>query len=713
MKNLSLLVTVVMFMYNTTYSQNFIRDINIPVITNGNQLLNPWAGGLNSPQFSAIDLNNDGIKDLFVFEPVSGRVLTFINNGTPNQVDYHYAPQYASAFPAMHDWVKLVDYNCDGKEDVFTYGNAGITVYKNISGGSALQFALVTSQINTIYGTIASNLYVNAATHPGLIDMDGDGDLDVLANDVSGFGLQFHKNYSIENYGICDSLIFQLDTSDWGGANLQRLSMVQSNHGKTLLPLDNDGDGDIDLITDETPSSANPKTYLNYYENTGNSSNAILTLEDSIFPSYNVPAHIYPAYPEAYYLDLNNDNKKDLIVAPGPNNNSSQDIQNVLFYQNTSSSGVNNFNYIKNDLLVGDMIDVGTQSKVAFFDVDNDGLKDLILGNKYKMDSSSNNYISTLTYYRNTGSATNPAFTFVTDNFENTLALGLTGLTPAFGDLDGDGDEDMILGNSDGSLTLYTNTAGAGNPANFVFNQNNFSSIDVGHNSSPQIVDVNRDGLPDLLIGEASGNLNYYQNIGTLSTPVFSNSPNTNFGGVNVTKWNAIFGNSMPLLYDNNGSYELLVGSESGYLYHYNNIDGNLSGNFTLLDSVYGNIYEPTSATISATDINGDGTMDIAVGNYAGGVTIYVQTATAVNELTAGNEQLSIVPNPASDVCTIYGTGMQNAALNIYDLTGRLILKKNFIESIWLDVRNFSKGIFIVEVKNENGTSFRGKFVKD
>ncbi|MBL4578584.1 MAG: hypothetical protein JKX74_08930, partial [Flavobacteriales bacterium] len=31
-------------------------------------LKNPWAGGLNSPQFSQIDLNGDGIKDLFIYE---------------------------------------------------------------------------------------------------------------------------------------------------------------------------------------------------------------------------------------------------------------------------------------------------------------------------------------------------------------------------------------------------------------------------------------------------------------------------------------------------------------------------------------------------------------------------------------------------------------------------------------------------------------------
>src|SRR4051812_8780602 len=49
-------------------AQSFAPALSIPVTVNGNTLVNAWAGGLNSPQFSEIDLNGDGIKDLFVFE---------------------------------------------------------------------------------------------------------------------------------------------------------------------------------------------------------------------------------------------------------------------------------------------------------------------------------------------------------------------------------------------------------------------------------------------------------------------------------------------------------------------------------------------------------------------------------------------------------------------------------------------------------------------
>ena len=84
---------------------NLVYYDTIPVTLDGaTQLKNPWAGGLNSPQFSPIDLNGDGIKDLFVFERgYNGKVLTFINQGTPNEVDYFHAPEYESIFPKIEN----------------------------------------------------------------------------------------------------------------------------------------------------------------------------------------------------------------------------------------------------------------------------------------------------------------------------------------------------------------------------------------------------------------------------------------------------------------------------------------------------------------------------------------------------------------------------------------------------------------------------------
>jgi hypothetical protein len=127
----------------------------LPLVSYNQNLLDspleyPWAGGLNSPQFGKIDINLDGIKDLVIFDRQGNRILPFINDGIPDSVCYSFHPELASLFPAMHDWVFFYDYDCDGKEDIFTYGNGSIRVFHNISD-TVLKFELVTNMIESYY----------------------------------------------------------------------------------------------------------------------------------------------------------------------------------------------------------------------------------------------------------------------------------------------------------------------------------------------------------------------------------------------------------------------------------------------------------------------------------------------------------------------------------------------------------------------------------
>ena len=90
----------------------------------------------------------------------------------------------------------------------------------------------------------------------------------------------------------------------------------------------------------------------------------------------------------------------------------------------------------------------------VFADIDGDGDLDAFIGNQD----------GTTSFYRNTGAATAPAFTA-----EGGLApFGLpdTGFSanPTFADIDGDGDLDGFISASGGSLTFFRNTGSATNP---------------------------------------------------------------------------------------------------------------------------------------------------------------------------------------------------------------------------------------------------------
>ncbi|MDX5321096.1 MAG: VCBS repeat-containing protein, partial [Bacteroidota bacterium] len=134
------------FLMNSSFAQKEILYLSngLRFLDEQNDtILEPFIGGFVAPQFSEIDLNNDGVKDLFVFDRSGNKVLTFINEGKAGQVSYVHAPKYEFAFPALRNWVLLRDYNCDGKEDIFSGSiQHGVTVYKNVSLGDSLMFEL-------------------------------------------------------------------------------------------------------------------------------------------------------------------------------------------------------------------------------------------------------------------------------------------------------------------------------------------------------------------------------------------------------------------------------------------------------------------------------------------------------------------------------------------------------------------------------------------
>ena len=95
---------------------------------------------------------------------------------------------------------------------------------------------------------------------------------------------------------------------------------------------------------------------------------------------------------------------------------------------------------------------------------------------------------------------------------------------PSFVDIDNDGDQDLLIGEFGGFLNYYENTGtplaptyiertGAANP---------FDGIDIGLLSTPSFTDIDNDGDQDLVIGETDGNLNYYENTGTALAPAYT-----------------------------------------------------------------------------------------------------------------------------------------------------------------------------------------------
>lgn len=714
----------------------FGRADTIPVIISGNILKNPWAGGLNQPQFSMIDLDGNGIKDLFVFDRSNLAIRTFINKGTQDSVDYVYAPEYISAFPNLHDFNLLADYNCDGKEDIFGYSNAGMAVYRNdFDSITGLKFTLVTNLLYSKYYSSYINLFVSPANLPALTDIDNDGDLDILTFDIFGMYVEYHQNMSMETFGHCDSLKFQRTSACWGSflgnstsnsvtlhisckADIPIDSLATDNtlqhSGSTLLTLDMDGDGDKELVIGDVLSNN-----LLLLTNGGTPAVADMTAQDGTFPkNYNNTDSVnLSSFPASYYLDVDNDSINDLLVAPNAPS-ASENFTGILFFKNTGSTSAPVFHFVKNSFLQDEMIETGEGNYPVFFDYDGDGLKDLIIGN-YGYFNPSGNFISELSLYKNNGTSSIPSFQLVTRDYANISSLGLNGVYPAFGDLDGDGDEDMILGDYAGEIHFFTNTAPPGNSASFTLTASSYKGIDVGDFAAPQLADLNRDGLQDLIIGKRNGMLSYFQNLGTTGNADFSSSPTIDsLGGVNVREQGNYTGYSIPFLTDSSGSFKLFVGSERGYVYLYDHIDGNIGGTFSMVDSMIKGIQEGNRVSVSGADINNDNKLDLVVGNYQGGCAIYLQNITgnlSARPVDILTEKLTVVPNPCISSARLTVPGdlwkRSDTKVVIYDIFGRKI-KEFIIKSAetLLSADALSKGIYIVEARNSNTFAYT-KFI--
>ena len=225
---------------------------------------NPWAGGLNACQFGRVDLDEDGKKDLLVFDRHGDRLLCFMNKGAEGEIRYEYTREFDACFPRLNGWVIWADYDGDGKEDIFTYskGWAGMKVYRNVSAIGKPSFQLVASPYLTSWqGGGEVNLFATDADYPAIADLDGDGDLDILTFGVMGNFIEKHINLSVECYGTRDSLVFERVDLCWGrvaeseednvmyldtclfGYGLKVLQGGIRHRGATLAVRDLNGDG--------------------------------------------------------------------------------------------------------------------------------------------------------------------------------------------------------------------------------------------------------------------------------------------------------------------------------------------------------------------------------------------------------------------------------------------------------------------------------------
>ncbi len=210
-------------------------------------------------------------------------------------------------------------------------------------------------------------------------------------------------------------------------------------------------------------------------------------------------------------------------------------------------------------------------------DWDEDGDKDLLVGE----------YDGHVHYFQNIGTPSSPNLRDMGHLQAGGVDIDVSQLAiPVINDWDEDGDKDLIVGNDLANIKIFINIGTNSNPilSPSVLMQTNPPISQI--KNSPDIGDLNGDGLKDLAYGWWQGTVYYYPNSGTNAAPVFNevhlltalgdtiqpNFPTSGWTDLELNDW------------DEDGDLDLVYGEWTGQVNVYLNLSDDLDLTLTPLN---------------------------------------------------------------------------------------------------------------------------------
>lgn len=413
------------------------------------------------------DLDGDGDLDLIVGigeslfgGPAAGQTFGYRNTGNKNSPAFIMDSSLVAGIQNMgyNSYPAIADLDGDGKLDIlFGRDKATFVYYKNTGTVNMPVWTLNT----TVFASVEQSSYWK---NPALCDIDGDGDIDLVYGTSSG------QMYYYQNTGT--------KTSPQFVQNSTFFSVIKVAGASSASFFDYDKNGTIDFI------SGSQLGGFQFFNNEGSRSHPVFSSKTMPFSSFKPGIYSSPVF-----VDINNDGQIDIVSGALSGKLYCYINKNNVFTENTT-------------LLSS--IDVKGFSQPAFGDINNDGKIDLLVGAENTAD---------VKFYLNDGNG------FVQNNLIFETVYFPSRCFPVLVDIDGDGDLDLVIGKSGGSIVYYENTGTKSNPV-WSLNENIFAGIKVKQNAAPGFADLDGDGRKDMIIGEYNGNLTYYKNLFAKPTSV-------------------------------------------------------------------------------------------------------------------------------------------------------------------------------------------------
>lgn len=723
-------------------SFSFQWDNTVPVTIQGKKLLNPWVGGLNNAQFSKMHLNDDGVEDLVVFERSSHSINTFLAVPQATGFQWKHAPEYETRFPAdMLHWMLLVDFDQDGRKDLFTSTNGGIRVFRNVATSNGFSWSLIADPILTQGFSGNINLYVQPTDLPAITDIDDDGDIDILTFDFTGTSVELHQNFSKEQKST-NPFIFKKTTNNWGrfsatsfcdqylfnlppiDVTLQNPSNARIAHaGNTLWVGDLNGDGKKDVLHGHVACD-NVVMLTNVG---GNGMAALIGSAQASFPTVNPIS--FPVFPSPYLEDIDGDGQKDLIASPSSTDIATNPLLNLRqsnwLYKNEGTTTNPKFTYRQVDFLQDGMIDLGENATPTLADIDGDGDLDLIAG--YGGLRATDGYRAGIAFFRNTGNATQAAFDFINEDFLGLSAqlfkkenVSLVNVKPFFADLNGDGTTDLgFWANTFRGMDIryLPNLAPRGQAMRLDTSRITKMPLPKNFTNGENLLyyDIDKDGKLDVLVSKNSGNVEFHQNVGSTASPIYELKSEA-FGGIDVDFERRAQG---MVVADLNADQkpELIMGDLLGRLRVYQNFTtlATLKSDSSLIFNAFNSKSEFIRIGVglfpAAGDVNGDQLPELLIGSNTGGIR-FLKNNSPKGTPTGNELEFFVYPNPTSNF--LYAQVPEKGTLDLFSLSGqfiRSIVVPQVTTELPMDISKLPAGLYVLRFTTANDVKMSQKVI--
>ena len=612
------------------------------------------------------DYNRDGIPDL-ITKGVAGFTL-FKGRYEGNMIAFSYYKELRynspsgtiNAYSQASDIPAVADVDGDGDLDFFGYNEDGAIIYffKNcqVENGMPNDSVIVCKPSNCwgafnqgyirkvtlgiVTGSFSCPTYFNygckGTMHQGnalcMLDIDGDGDMDMLDGNISYPDIQLLINGKAQNGGR-DSIVAQ-DTLWQSQAGGRQLLMP---YWPAAFYLDADGDGKKDLLI-SPHASGTSENYKNvaFYKNTGTATVPNFVYQNDTFLIDQMLDFGSISYPVLY--DYNKDGRPDLFVGSGgyyqPNGTFKS---RIAYFQNNLVGGVTRF-----DLQTTDFMNISAENVTgtypAFGDLDNDGKADMVVGHTD----------GTLSFYKNNAASATVLPVYQSPvplvNAQGAVINRTNSVAPVIYDIDKDGKPDLLMSGEYGAVSLYKNTSTAAGTASLTFVTDTLGSMrsDVQRFTygTLYIGKMDNTGKDYIVIGNSNGMFRRYQGFETGNVNIPYQLIDTIYSNIKLAGRSAAAFADI----DADGKYEMIAGNVLGGLNQYKQVltvDGNTHVGVgtpanTGICSIYPN---PVSDKVY---VNWDAAF---AGNYNVKVRLINMTGqTILNTEVAGNKGIGILP---------------------------------------------------------------------